>query len=110
MDIEFLVPKNLTETKAILLIAKGTSQRLRSVSVLIPPGHKGLTYLKIEAPGGFILPRSSSNVKWLRGDDTTITANVNRLLEGPPYNIYCWAYNTDEYLDHSFYINFDLIN
>jgi len=82
------------------------SRMIIDLEVIIPDGHKGLAYLKIETPGRVLLPSAGSSVQWIRGNNASITTGtINAVLDGPPYQIICTGYNLDVFLDHSFLIN-----
>lgn len=108
--LEVTIPKNtpLTALNVQVLNLGVNSNFLRSVKVVIPIGHKGLAYLNVAAPGFPIIPGSGSNVPYIRGENQEFNAQINRIIDGPPYNVICTGYNLDPFLPHTFLLYFDI--
>jgi len=107
INIEFTIPRATPLTTLYRQVFDlGINARgIKTIEVTIPPGHKGLVYMRAYTPGFPLLPSFGSSSQFIRGDDQTINAQVNRRLEGPPYNLICEGYNLDSFLQHAFILN-----
>lgn len=77
------------------------TKEIKKITCVIPPGHKGLAYLKVFVPGFRLLP-NTGNVDFIRGDDIKIESEKTFKVDGPPYKIYYEAFNLDNFLPHTF--------
>lgn len=104
IQIEFLIPRNTPITNLYKQVYDlGINARLiKSINLTIPEGHKGLAYMRVSAPGFIIAPSAGSAASFVRGDKQTMTIDVNRKIDGPPYNLICEGYNLDPFLPHTF--------
>ena len=105
--LEFSIPKNTPANIPVRQINDlgVNSQRIQSVEIIIPDGHKGLPGMRIEIPGRVIIPDTGSSVQWVRGNNTTIKSIVNAIVDGPPYQVTMYGFNLDAFLSHTFIIN-----
>lgn len=104
INLEFTIPRATPlSTLYRQVFDLGVNARgIKSIEILIPEGHKGLAYMRASTPGMVIIPSSGSSAPFIRGDNTTLAAQVNRRLEGPPYNLICEGYNLDPLFPHAF--------
>lgn len=109
ISIEFEIPKAtpITNLYTQVFDLGIHAHFIKSAKVTIPSGHKGLAFLQVNAPGFQMIPALGSNPAFVFGDNEEKLLTVNRIVDGPPYNIICKGYNLDSFLPHSFIIGFD---
>lgn len=71
------------------------------IEVLIPPGHAGLTGLRVTYDGATILPWTQ-DTRWLIGDDLERVFAVGLPVSHP---LVVRAFNTDDTFPHTFYLD-----
>lgn len=77
---------------------------LRQVSILIPPGHSGLTGIRIRYGLEYIIPWHSDS--WISGDGEKIIDYPFYILPDNPTDLVIEAYNESQNYTHCFYIYF----
>lgn len=102
---EFTIPKNTAIGALYSQQFTLPSRVIKSLSVGIPSGHKGLAYLEIFIPTAQIVPSQGSSVRFVRGDGERLDYAPNIRNDGPPYTFTCRGYNLDILIDHTFIIN-----
>lgn len=109
LTFEFSIPKQTPATTPIVQIFDmGVNAGvIKSINVLIPEGHKGLARMRAYIPGTPLIPAQGSGTPYIRGENTEIKAAINKVIPGPPYNLYCEGYNEDSFLPHTFIINLE---
>ena len=109
INLEFSIPRATPITTLYRQVFDlGVNARgIKSIEILIPEGHKGLAYMRASTPGMVIIPASGSSSPFIRGDNTTVKATLNKRLEGPPYNLICEGYNLDPFLPHTFVLTIE---
>ena len=109
INIEFTIPRATPlSTLHRQVFDLGVNARgIKSIEILIPEGHKGLAYMRASTPGMVIIPASGSSSSFIRGDNTTVKATLNKRLEGPPYNLICEGYNLDPFIPHTFVLTIE---
>ena len=101
------VPKNTpinNPYKETLLAVKGVIHR---VIIVIPPGHLGLTGLRILHESTTIAPSNPDG--WFRGDDVRIDYNERYEIKSSPALIEFQAYNLDQTFDHEFVVGIGIL-
>lgn len=109
IQIEFTIPRATPLTTLYRQVFDlGVNARvIKSLELTIPEGHKGLAYMRASTPGMVIIPSSGSSAPFIRGDKQTIQIQINKRLEGPPYNLICEGYNLDSFLPHTFILTIE---
>ncbi len=109
LNFEFTIPKNTpAATPLVKIFDMGVNAgMIRAINVLIPEGHKGLAFLKVYIPGTPLIPAQGSGTPYIRGENTEVKAVVNKMIPGPPYNLYCEGYNLDSSLPHTFLLSLE---
>lgn len=106
--IEVSAPKNTPIVAPVLQNFRMPGQKLRHISVGIPPGHQALAGIQISVPGhGIIIPGANSNVSFVRGENDRIEFDFDINLDPPNNYIQIATYNSDALLDHTFILNID---
>lgn len=77
---------------------------IKSLVVLFPPGHAGLTYGRILYHGRQIFPTTSG--QWFRGDDHRVEFPDNYPIVEQPYTLEVEGYNLDDTYEHT--ISFEI--
>ncbi len=108
--IEFKIPKAtpLTSLYSQVFDLGINASLIKRVSITIPQGHKGLAYLRVRTPGFVLAPALGSSAEFIRGENETISFDINRKVFGPPYQVICEGYNLDNFLPHSFVIKIEV--
>lgn len=75
--------------------------------IVIPPGHAGLTGLRIKHGLKQIIPFNEGT--WIIGDDVTIRTDMYYELYEEENILTCECFNYDNVYDHSFYLYFDVL-
>ncbi len=106
--VEITALKNTPIVAPVLTNYSLPGQKLRHISVGIPPGHAALAGIQISVPGyGVIIPGQSSNVSYIRGENDRIEFEFDINLDPPRNTIQIATYNNDVSLDHTFILNID---
>lgn len=107
LNFEFSIPKQTT-TPIVRIFDMGVNAGfIKGMSIYIPEGHKGLARMRAYIPGTPLIPAQGSGSVYIRGENQTIPAVINKMIPGPPYNLYCEGYNEDSFLPHTFIINLE---
>jgi len=96
------VPANTSENSPVSKEIAVEGDVITYISILIPPGHFGLTGIRLLYGIKQIAPYNDG--EWLSGDGETISYNEFLIMPEKEYNITIEAYNTDEVYDHTFYV------
>lgn len=101
-SLVFTVPKNTAEESPYEQRLPVTGGILHQVSVVIPPGHAGLTGVAIDQGLHQIAPTNQN--EWFKGDD--VPYKYDEYVELPPdtRELVLRGFNTDDTYDHSFVI------
>ncbi len=101
-SLVFTVPKNTAEESPLEQKLPVTGGILHQVSVVIPPGHAGLTGCAIDVGLHQIAPTNQN--EWFRGDD--VPFSYQEYVELPPdtRELVIRGYNLDDTYDHGFVI------
>lgn len=73
---------------------------VRTMQIIVPPGHNGLTGLAIAQAHQVIIPASGST--WIIGDDDKIDWPLDGYLDADTWSAF--AYNLDPVYPHSWYL------
>lgn len=101
---EFPVPPNTSRENPKITSQKILGEVIDFIRVVIPPGHQGLTGVRIEDASNTILPAMGSTSFWLRGDNSEFNDNQNRKFSDPPWTLRFVGYNSDDLRTHTFFI------
>lgn len=110
MRIEFTIPKGTPEATPFSLRTNyiaGTV--IRREHITVPEGHKGLAFMQLLVGSSPfpVLPDSSSNTKWIRGDKNEYEFNKQIIIDPPQFTIELRGYNLDNLIDHTFIIDLE---
>ena len=103
----FTIPKNTSENDPYEQKLQISSGILHQVSVVIPPGHAGLTGCALDIGLHQIAPTNQN--EWFKGDDTRWM--YPEYIEIPPgeHELNLRGYNTDDTYDHSFILGVGIL-
>ena len=90
---------NLTEIEATLTEIDLQKGVIKSIYVTFPPGSVGLLHLQLFIHGEQISPWNKTGS--LTGNDTTIQAVKDYVLDQPPYTLIAKLWNLDDTYSHS---------
>lgn len=79
---------------------------LREVLVLIPPGHRGVTGVRIKYGLELLLPYHQDD--WIIGDNISVTDKLYWPLPESPVELVVEAYNDSDAYTHCFHIYFSV--
>jgi len=101
------VPPSTPDNAPITQYVSVPAGELVRVDVRIPPGHLGLTGIRVLRGIEIIIPWHQDD--WLVGDNETITDNPLIRCEDDPTTLTIQAYNLDETYIHCFYVRFEVL-
>lgn len=101
-SLVFTVPKNTAEETPYEQKLPASGGILHQVSVLIPPGHAGLTGCAIDDGLHQIAPTNQN--EWFRGDDVHFSYPEYHELSASTRELILRGFNLDDTYDHSFII------
>jgi len=78
------IPPRTSADNPVEIIVRPLTSFIKNVSILFPGGSLGLVGVKISEDNRQFAPMSSG---WIRDNDKTVTFQVNRNMQGPPYRI-----------------------
>jgi len=94
----FSIPPNTTRQAPLVQNFNLWLPVVESITVQIPPGHKGLAEMEIRTPGYLLMDG-------IRGDDQVKqSGRLAVKMFGPPYYIICTGWNASVFLTHEFVI------
>lgn len=101
---QLLVPPRVSESNPVFVVLWPLVPRLLSIDIGFPPGCAGAVKVRVLEGGRQIAPQNG----WYYGDAGTKTIVLNRMLEGPPYNLTVQGYSTAQDYPHTIEIYAEL--
>jgi len=96
------VPANTPETSPVRKEITVEGDVITYVSILIPPGHLGLTGVRVLYGLKQLAPYNEG--AWISGDGETIAYEDFIIMPEEEYDLTIEAYNSDDTYDHTFYV------
>ena len=101
------VPPNTPPENPLRRQVELTAGEVRQITVVIPPGHAGLTGIRFLLRETVIIPASPD--EWIRGDDVALTFPEKFELPDLPPRLLIEAYNEDTVYPHAFQVNITIL-
>jgi hypothetical protein len=83
------IPPNVSQANPVYTAVYPTCGFLRSISLLFPDGCKGAVGVRVFDWGQQIIPVNG----WIADNDKDINMQVNRKLQGPPFQLFIQGYS-----------------
>ena len=104
-NLKIDVPLRIIDVTEITEDVEIEGEVLHKVNILIPPGHMGLTGIRIRYGDKQIVPWNEG--QWLSGDGQHLELTPNWVLPESPIILRIDAYNEDYCYNHAFYITLE---
>jgi hypothetical protein len=101
-----IIPANTPEHNAIESEIEVEGSIIKSISILIPPGHCALAHIALMYGNEQIFP--SKRGQYIEGDDETIYSTLNWKLPESPCKVKIVGWNEDDTYQHLFIVRFEV--